>query len=127
MVTQVGDLTKSVINRSPANDPLLYSDINGRQLVFPTLVFPFRRLLLWVAKTAYDNAMRSPASHACAIASCPEPELWVQLFTAVGSDGSDGFKGSGCYQNLVDTNYASQSDDEEDVYAEEDDEDAEED
>ena len=70
---------------------------NGRALQFPALVFPFRRALLWVEKTAYNNAMASPSSHNCAFASFPSPETWAEMFEAVKT-ASEGFEGSGYYE-----------------------------
>ena len=58
---------------------MTFKDIDGYYLQLPTLVFPSRRILFWAAHSAYNNAMCSSRSHACAEASCPTEEEWDQL------------------------------------------------
>ncbi len=71
--------------------PLTYMDINGRRLELPSFVFPFRRALYFVAKTAYERAMNSTRRrHECATASCPSEEKWSQFVYTV-RDASEGF------------------------------------
>lgn len=89
---QVGSLTKRIINRSPSKAPLTYRDINGRVVQFPNLVFPYRRALLWVAKTAYDGAINSGRPHSCALLSNLDEDEWNQTFIDVASSwDSNGF------------------------------------
>ncbi len=60
----VGNLTKRVINATPQNAPLTYADINGRPLQLPNLTLqPYRRAIIFVSKTACDNALGSYRSH----------------------------------------------------------------
>jgi hypothetical protein len=58
---------------------LTFGDLDGKQLILPPLVFPSRRILLWVAKSAYENAMGDIRPHNCATASCPSTEEWEAM------------------------------------------------
>jgi hypothetical protein len=87
---QVGNLTKKVIGDSNSNNiKLTYRDINGRQLVLPTLVFPFRRAIYLVSHTAYSNATNTLRSHKCAEQSCPTEEQWEALRITVRGEPQD--------------------------------------
>ncbi len=57
-----------------------YSDLNGKPLLFPSLVLPSKTILNWAAKSAYEAAMRSDLSHRCAEASNPSEEIWKAMF-----------------------------------------------
>jgi hypothetical protein len=52
-----------------------FSDINGRVLCLPTLIFPFRRALYWKSLYQYNEAMISARPHRCAELSNPDWEL----------------------------------------------------
>jgi hypothetical protein len=59
-----------------------FADINGRVLSLPPLALPSRTVLHWAAKSAYEAALSSDRSHACASASVPSEEEWA----AIGGD-----------------------------------------
>ena len=85
----VGNLTKKAIGYRNSKTKLTYRDINGRQLVLPTLVFPFRRAILLVSQTAYGNAMNTIRPHRCAEQSCPTEERWETLRITVRGDSQE--------------------------------------
>ncbi len=92
MVKQVGNLTKSSIGATgnEGREKLLYSDINGRPLQLPPLVFPFRRAIYLVSKTAYKSAMdniRRP--HECAKASSPSDSRWTEIYELVKEESEE--------------------------------------
>lgn len=64
---------------------LVFGTINGTNLTLPPLVFPYRRALHLVAKTAYGAAMSSQRPHNCAIETCPSAEEWLATYEAVNN------------------------------------------
>lgn len=98
---QIGNLTKKAINKTPFKDPLTYGDINGKVVEFPVLVFPYRRVLLWVAQSAYEGALSSSESHQCALESNLDEAEWNATFADIGSDcQSSGFNESQFMMNM---------------------------
>jgi hypothetical protein len=93
LIKRVGNLTKRILGvaeEKAAKQPLLYGDINGRPLSFRDFtLLPFRRVVYYVAKTAYENAMASERPHACAKASCPNAEAWSACLEAVREHSVD--------------------------------------
>lgn len=55
---------------------LTFRDVNGRPLLLPPLVFPYRRALYFVAKFAYEGAMDS---NKCVKDSRPTEETWEKI------------------------------------------------
>ena len=92
MVTRVGNLSKKTIGVTgkQRKQPLCYGDIDGRPLQLPSLVFPFRRAIYFVSKTAYENAIASSRPHACATASYPSKAEWGNIQKIV-SEESESF------------------------------------
>ncbi len=92
---RIGGLTKNVIGAkgAEAKMPLLFGDINGRQLQIPFVKMPFRRVMYYVAKTVYNFAMKNARSHQCAIISCPSEETWT-LFLETVKEISQNFETS---------------------------------
>lgn len=91
LALRVGKLTRRVVaGLDRAADPLLFGDINGRPLQLPTLVYPYRRALSWVAQCAYKIALSSPKPHCCATASCPTEDAWNRTFEELRT-ASEGF------------------------------------
>lgn len=94
MSKRIGNLTTKLLGvKKNKAEPLLFSHINGRPLELPCLVFPYRRILYYVSKQYYDNAMSSGRSHICATNSCPSEERWnaimdVAMENSVGFDTS---------------------------------------
>ncbi len=93
MTKRIGNLTKDVIGSQDKKNPLLFGDIDGRPLVFPSMIFPFRRIIYFVSKQYYQTAMKSSRSHTCASNSCPTDENWDIILNAVKEE-SLGFAGS---------------------------------
>ena len=91
MDAKVRGLSKNLIGVSgvDGNTALLYSDIDGRQLQIPPLVFPYRRALYFVSKTAYGHAMSSSRAHRCAASSNPSEDTWEKMLTAVKENSVD--------------------------------------
>jgi hypothetical protein len=73
---------------------LTFGDLNGRRLILPSMVFPSRRILTWVAQSAYDSLNEDDRPHQCGIGSCPTPEQWDALRKHVSeySPGCSAFK-----------------------------------
>jgi hypothetical protein len=89
MIKQVGHLKKKVIGISgeQGEQPLTYGDLNGRSLHFPdNNVYPFLEAIYFVAKTAYENAMKSAKPHQFAIESCPSEESWLRILERIKSE-----------------------------------------
>jgi len=91
MAANVTGMTKKIIGvrGADANKPLLYADIDGRQLQMPPLVFPYRRALYFVSRTAYKHAMASSRAHRCATSSNPSEDFWEQMLTDVRENSVD--------------------------------------
>ena len=79
-------LPKQIGNLKRNNRPLIFKDIDGKELALPTLVFPFRRALYLVSRKAYDDALRSTRPHACASNSCPSEETWASMLHTVSTE-----------------------------------------
>ncbi len=87
---RVGNLTKSVVGLTPRNDPLIYRDINRRALTLPNMVFPYRRAIVYLAKTACDYALNSSRAHSCLDDLDLSPERWQNIIHQVATV-SEGF------------------------------------
>lgn len=100
---RVGNLTKRVINALPANNPLTYRDINGRPLILPDLTRqPFRRALVYMAKTACVNALGSPRPHNCLLQLDMTEQRWEAILASVRSESIDfGYSPFGTLQNML--------------------------
>ena len=91
MTAKVTGLTKKIIAVSgrDKDEPLLYSDINGRPLSIPLLVFPYRRALYLVSRTAYRHAISSSRPHECLKELGLDEEFWDRMLDAVKIDSVD--------------------------------------
>jgi len=77
-----------VLGRGKGN--LKFRDANGRPLLLPALVFPFRRALYFMSYYAYRSAIESRRSHSCALSSNPTPIVWEQIRETVATDSQCG-------------------------------------
>ena len=82
-------LTKKAKKAFRKDQQVTFGDLNGRNLLLPTLVFPSLRVLTWVAQSAYKYALADARSHECATQSHPTPEAWSTLVKHVNSTLSD--------------------------------------
>lgn len=82
-------LTKSAKKAFRKDHQVTFGDLNGRNLLLPTLVFPSTRVLTWVAQSAYKYALADARSHECATRSHPTPEAWSALIKHVNSSSSE--------------------------------------
>jgi hypothetical protein len=91
MTTKIQGLTRRIIGATGTdeNDPLCYSDINGRPLSIPPLVFPYRRALYFVSRTAYRQAILGSRPHECATELGLNDEFWDRMCEAVKTDSVD--------------------------------------
>jgi hypothetical protein len=64
---------------------LTFGDINRSPLRLPSLVFPFKRALYFMAYHAYDKAVHSRRAHLCLGAPLTEDD-WTEIRKATGSD-----------------------------------------
>lgn len=97
-------MTKGIINAIPVDDdPLTYRDINGRSLILPDLTRqPFRRALVYMAKTACTNALESPRSHNCLLQLGLTEERWGAILASIRIESTDfGESPLGKLQNLL--------------------------
>ena len=78
-------LTKGAKKAFRKDHQVTFGDLNGRNLLLPTLVFPSTRILTWVAQSAYKYALADARSHECATRSHPTPEAWSTLVKHVNS------------------------------------------
>lgn len=91
-------ITVGELNGTTDATPATFADINGRPLTFTTPVRPFRRVLLFVAFSAFTRALENTRRpHALATAATPgDAAAWRVLFDAATGAGSpslllDGF------------------------------------
>lgn len=68
---------------------LTFRDLNGKGLILPPLVFPSKRILAWIALSAYNNVLADTRSHQCALLSHPSPESWEALMKYVNTGSEE--------------------------------------
>ena len=61
---------------------LTFNELNNRPLILPSLIFPFRRAIYYMAYFAYDTALASRRQHNCARASSPDEAGWLIIKNA---------------------------------------------
>lgn len=79
-------LTKRQKVKFRKRNRLTFRQLNGNDLKLPPLVFPSKRILAWVALSAYKNVLGvTTRSHNCALASHPSSEGWLELMKYVNT------------------------------------------
>lgn len=76
------DMELSVNRRTvgiPGDGRVTFRDLHDRPLQLPTLVFPFRRVFVWHAKSAFANALKSATPHTIAESCSLSEEEWNVL------------------------------------------------
>ena len=79
--TPIPEVTKGYLNHNHDTTPATFGDINERILSLPTGVLPFRRVMLFVAYSAYSIALSNPArAHQVAKDTSHTIEEWTEMF-----------------------------------------------
>jgi hypothetical protein len=65
--------------------PVTFREINGYPLQLPSLIFPFRRALFYMAYNAFEDALNSHRPHQVAESVAPSDELWESIRNASAS------------------------------------------
>ena len=73
-------MTLGYLNGSFDTTPATYRDIDQKELTLPNGVIPYRRVLLFVAYSAYRIALKSSRPHMIASNSAHTIEEWKEMF-----------------------------------------------
>ena len=79
--TPIPDVTKGYLHHTHDTTPATFGDINGRELSLPNGVRPFRRVVLFIAYSAYNLALNNPVrEHQIATETSHTIQEWAEMF-----------------------------------------------
>mmetsp|Transcript_12424 Transcript_12424/g.16966 ORF Transcript_12424/g.16966 Transcript_12424/m.16966 type:complete len:128 (+) Transcript_12424:244-627(+) len=78
--TIIPGITKGYLDHTHDTTPATFGDINGQELSLPNGVRPFRRVVLFVAYSAYNLALNNPRPHQVATETSHTIQEWAEMF-----------------------------------------------